>query len=89
MRRLLLYKLTHYPVQTLRLLRRFPRHMRLRDLFYLIVKPSVGKRSGPTSAETMSRAVEHRELKDAAAALTRVPDRMLEEAMRASSAPPN
>ncbi len=84
MRRLLLYKLTHYPLQTMRLLRRFGRYMRLRDIIYLIVKPFLGKRSGPTKAETLSRAVEHQDLKDSAAALTLLPDRMLEEAVAAS-----
>jgi len=84
MRRLFLYKLRHYPLQTFRLLRRFGRYMRMRDIVYLILKPFLGKRSGPTQAETLSRAVEHLEIKDSAAALTLVPDHMLEEAVAAS-----
>ena len=84
MRRLLLYKLTHYPLQTLRLLRRFGRYMRARDIAYLILKPFLGQRHGPTQGEVLSRAVDHRDLKDAAAALTLVPDQVLEGAVAAS-----
>jgi len=73
-RRLFIYKLTHYPVQTFRLLRRFMRFMKFRDVVYLITKPFLGKQSGPTRAETLSRAVEHAEAKDSAAALTRIAD---------------
>jgi radical SAM superfamily enzyme YgiQ (UPF0313 family) len=48
LRRLFVYKLTHYPQQTLRLLRRFLRHMPLRDVVYLIIKPFLGEQKGPT-----------------------------------------
>jgi anaerobic magnesium-protoporphyrin IX monomethyl ester cyclase len=78
LRRLFRYKLMNYPLQTLRLLRRFLRHMPLRDVVYLIVKPFLGKRSGPTKNEVLSRAVEHRALQDTAAAITGVPDDLLE-----------
>jgi radical SAM superfamily enzyme YgiQ (UPF0313 family) len=78
LRRLFRYKLAHYPLQTFRLLRRFMRHMPLRDVIYLIIKPFLGKKHGPTKNEVLSRAVEHRALKDAAAKLTHVPDAMLE-----------
>jgi anaerobic magnesium-protoporphyrin IX monomethyl ester cyclase len=61
-----------------RLLRRFLRFMRLRDVAYLIVKPFLGAQRGPTKAEMLSRAVEHGALKDAAAELTRIADRLLE-----------
>jgi len=74
LRKLFRYKLTHYPVQTFRLLRRFMRYMRLRDVVYLIVKPFLGQTRGPTKNEILSRAVEHIALKDAAAELTTVPD---------------
>ncbi|MBI4516937.1 MAG: B12-binding domain-containing radical SAM protein [Deltaproteobacteria bacterium] len=74
LRRLFGYKLMHYPLQTLRLLRRFTRHMKLRDVGYLIIKPFLGNKSGPTSNEVLSRTVEHGARKDAAAALTQVPD---------------
>ena len=81
LRRLFRYKLTHYPVQTFRLLRRFLRHMPLRDVVYLIAKPFMGKKQGPTKNEVLSRAVEHRTLKDNAAELTTVPDALLEGAI--------
>jgi anaerobic magnesium-protoporphyrin IX monomethyl ester cyclase len=81
LRRLFRYKLMNYPLQTLRLLRRFLRHMPLRDVVYLIVKPFLGKRSGPTKNEVLSRAVEHRVLQDTAAELTGVPDDLLESAI--------
>ena len=72
LRRLFVYKLTHYPLQTLRLLRRFLRHMRFRDVVYLIVKPFLGQGSGPTKTEVLTRTVEHGARKDAAARLTQV-----------------
>lgn len=86
LRRLFAYKLLHYPVQTLRLLRRFMRHMPLRDVIYLITKPFLGKKRGLTRNEILSRAVEHRMLKDAAANLTNVPDAMLENVMAGKDA---
>jgi anaerobic magnesium-protoporphyrin IX monomethyl ester cyclase len=64
-------------VQTLRLLRRFMRHMPLRDVVYLIIKPFLGQKQGPTKNEMLSRAVEHRALKDAAAKFTTLPDELL------------
>jgi len=78
LRRLFIYKLLHYPVQTFRLLRRFFRYMPARDVIYLIIKPFLGKRSGATKAEVISRAVEHGANKDAAALLTQVSDDRLE-----------
>jgi anaerobic magnesium-protoporphyrin IX monomethyl ester cyclase len=86
LRRLFLYKLTHYPVQTFHLLRRFLRYMPVRDVVYLIVKPFLGKRQGSTNAEVLSRAVEHRAVKEAAAALTQVTDATLEHVMNESRA---
>jgi anaerobic magnesium-protoporphyrin IX monomethyl ester cyclase len=74
LRRLFRYKLTHYPIQTLRLLRRFLRHMPLRDVVYLLIKPFLGNKQGPTKNEVLSRTVEHGALKDAAAQLTQVAD---------------
>src|SRR5262249_20893886 len=56
-RRLFAYKLLHYPMQTVRLLRRFLRFMPLRDVVYLIVKPFLGMKKGPTKNEVLSRAV--------------------------------
>lgn len=86
LRRLFAYKLLHYPVQTLRLLRRFMRHMPLRDVVYLIAKPFLGKGRGLTRNEVLSRAVEHQNLKDAAANLTNVPDAMLESVIAGENA---
>jgi radical SAM superfamily enzyme YgiQ (UPF0313 family) len=86
LRRLFLYKLTHYPLQTYRLLRRFLRHMPVRDVVYLIMKPFLGKNKGATKAEVLSRAVEHAEMKDAAAQLTHLADEMLHNVLAASRA---
>ena len=86
LRWLFLYKLTHYPVQTFRLLRRFLRYMPVRDVVYLILKPFLGKRRGATKAEGLSRAVEHGALKEAAAELTQVTDAALEHVMKESRA---
>jgi radical SAM superfamily enzyme YgiQ (UPF0313 family) len=79
LRRLFRYKLAHYPLQSLRLLRRFLRHMPLRSVIHLLIKPFLGKNKGPTKNEILSRAVEHRALKDTAADLTAVPDTLLEQ----------
>lgn len=86
LRRLFLYKLMHYPVQTFRLLRRFLRYMPVRDVAYLILKPFLGKKRGATKAEVLSRAVEHAALKDEAASLTQVADHLLEQVMVESRA---
>lgn len=86
LRRLFLYKLLHYPVQTFRLLRRFLRFMPVRDVVYLIVKPFLGKKKGATKAEVLSRAVEHGAMKDAAANLTQLTDEVLEHVLQESRA---
>lgn len=70
LRRLFIYKLTHYPKQAFTLLRRLFRYMPLRDIVYLIIKPFLGNKKGMTKAEVMSRSVEHQQRKDEAAALT-------------------
>ncbi len=85
-RRLFRYKLTHYPIQVFRLLRRFLRFMPARDVGYLIIKPFLGTKKGATKAETLSRAVEHGALKDQAANLTQVHDDVLAQVMQASRA---
>ena len=85
-RRLFRYKVTHYPIQTFRLLRRFLRYMKWRDVVYLIAKPFVGNKSGPTRNEVLSRAVEHGALKDAAAQLTQLSGAQLDEILQASRA---
>lgn len=89
LRRLFRYKLTHYPLQTLRLLRRFMRYMPLRDVLYLIIKPFLGKKQGLTRNEILSRAVEHGALKDEAANLTKIPDAVLERVVNSAVAPDN
>jgi radical SAM superfamily enzyme YgiQ (UPF0313 family) len=86
LRRLFLYKLLHFPVQTFRLLRRFLRYMPVRDVVYLIIKPFLGKGKGATKAEVLSRAVEHGDLKDAAASFSQVADDMLEQVLQESRA---
>ncbi len=75
---LIRYKLTHYPIQSLQILRRLSKNMRLRDILYLLIKPFLGRKAGATKAEVLSRAVELESLKSAAADLTQVPDEMLE-----------
>ncbi len=74
LRRLFGYKLSHYPLQTLRLLRRFLRHMPARDVLYLLAKPFLGSKSGPTTNEVLSRSVEHAAAKEAAAQHTQRQD---------------
>ena len=82
LKRLILYKFVRFPVQAFRLMRRLARSMPVRDILYMLVKPFLGKTSGQTKAEMLSRAVEHATLMGEAAALTQVPD----EALGASSA---
>jgi len=84
LKRLFVYKLLHYPIQTFRLLRRFLRFMPARDVAYLIIKPFLGKSKGATKAEVLSRAVEHADIKDAAAELTQITDDMLHNVMEES-----
>ncbi len=84
LKRLFLYKLSHYPIQTFRLLRRFLRFMPVRDVAYLIAKPFMGQKKGATKAEVLSRAVEHAEMKDTAAQMTQLTDEMLHEVLEAS-----
>lgn len=84
LKRLFLYKLSRYPIQTFKLLRRFFRYMPVRDVVYLIAKPFMGQRKGATKAEVVSRAVEHAEMKDAAAQFTQLADDMLHDVLEAS-----
>jgi radical SAM superfamily enzyme YgiQ (UPF0313 family)/predicted small metal-binding protein len=86
LKKLFVYKLTHFPLQTYRLLRRFLRFMPARDVIYLIVKPFLGQKKGATKAEVLSRAVEHAEMKDAAAQLTHLSDEMLHNVLEESIA---
>ena len=77
LKRLILYKFIRYPRQAFRLLRRLGRSMPAADILYLLVKPFIGKKSGQTKAEVLSRAIEHDDLMSAAADLTQVPDSSL------------
>jgi radical SAM superfamily enzyme YgiQ (UPF0313 family) len=86
LKRLFLYKLTRYPLQTYRLLRRFLRYMPVRDVVYLILKPFLGRQRGATKAEVLTRAVEHAEMKDAAAELTQLTEEKLQNVLKASRA---
>jgi radical SAM superfamily enzyme YgiQ (UPF0313 family) len=85
LRRLFIHKILHQPVQTYRLLRRFLRYMPARDVLHLLAKPFLGAKKGATKAEVLSRAVEHGEAKDAAAAFTQVADDAHETGRRASA----
>ncbi len=60
--------------------------MPIRDVLYLIAKPFMGKKTGATNAEVVSRAVEHAEAKSAAADLTNLSDEALELAIAGSKA---
>ena len=86
LKRLFVYKLTRYPLQTYRLLRRFLRYMPVRDVVYLIIKPFLGTKKGATKAEVLSRAVEHAEMKDAAAELTQLTEEKLSQVLETSRA---
>ncbi|MBI5410801.1 MAG: B12-binding domain-containing radical SAM protein [Nitrospirae bacterium] len=86
LRKLFIYKVLHYPVQTFRLLRRFLRFMPVRDVVYLIVKPFLGQKKGATKAEVLSRAVEHGAMKDQAANFTQLTDEVLDKVLRESAA---
>ena len=58
--------------------------MPARDVAYLILKPFLGQKKGATKAEVLSRAVEHADMKDAAAQLTRLTDEVLHSVLEAS-----
>ena len=86
LRALFLYKLVHYPLQTFRLIRRFLRYMPAKDVLYLLIKPFMGQKKGATKAEVVSRAVEHADMKDAAADLTQLADEILTRVQEESRA---
>jgi hypothetical protein len=58
--------------------------MPIRDVAYLIMKPFLGQKKGATKAEVLSRAVEHAEMKDAAAQLTQLSDELLHSVVEES-----
>ena len=83
-KRLIIYKFTHYPIATFKLLRHFLRTMSFMDVFRLVASPFLGKTKGATRAEVLSRAVEHQDMKTAAADLTLIADEDLAEAIQGS-----
>jgi radical SAM superfamily enzyme YgiQ (UPF0313 family) len=82
LKRLFIYKFARYPIQTLRLLRRFTRFMKFRDVAHILLKPFMGSDKGATNAELLSRAVEHQQLKDQVGELTRQADDTLAAAVK-------
>jgi radical SAM superfamily enzyme YgiQ (UPF0313 family) len=74
LKRLIIYKFLHFPLQALRLTVRLVRNMPWRNVVLVFVKPFLGKTSGQTNAEVLSRAVERESVMSAAADLTQIPD---------------
>jgi len=86
LKRLIIYKFLHYPLQAIRLMGRLARTMPVRDILWMLVKPFLGKTGGQTKAEALSRAVEHGEAMTAAENLTQVPDEALPRLLASGSA---
>jgi anaerobic magnesium-protoporphyrin IX monomethyl ester cyclase len=74
LKRLIIYKFLHFPLQALRLTARLARNMPWRNVVLVFVKPFLGKKSGQTNAEVLSRVVEREAAMSAAADLTQIPD---------------
>jgi len=74
LKRLIIRKFIFFPRQAFGLTFRLMRNMPWRDVLMFFIKPFLGKKSGATNAEVISRAVEHDELMSAAADFTQVPD---------------
>jgi anaerobic magnesium-protoporphyrin IX monomethyl ester cyclase len=74
LKRLIVYKFLHFPLQAFTLMGRLARSMSVRNILLMLVKPFLGEKKGQTKAETLSRAVEQEEIRSAAADLTQVPD---------------
>jgi radical SAM superfamily enzyme YgiQ (UPF0313 family) len=74
LKRLIIYKFLHFPLQALRLTARLVRNMPWRNVVLVFVKPFLGKTSGQTNAEVLSRAVEREAIMSAAAELTQISD---------------
>jgi radical SAM superfamily enzyme YgiQ (UPF0313 family) len=77
LKRLIIRKFIFFPRQAFGLTFRLMRNMPWRDVLHFFIKPFLGKKSGQTKAEVISRAVEHDELMSAAAEFTEVPDAAL------------
>ena len=84
LKRLIVYKFLHFPVQAFTLMGRLARSMSARDILLMLVKPFLGARKGLTKAEALSRAVESGRGEIDVADLTQIPD----EALAARLAPP-
>ncbi len=74
LKKLIIYKFLHFPKQALTLTFRLIRNMPWRDVVLVFIKPFLGKKSGATKAEVLSRAVERENVMSAAADLTQVPE---------------
>ncbi len=74
LKHLIIYKFLHFPMQALRLTARLVRNMSWQNVLLVFVKPFLGKTSGQTKAEVLSRAVEREAVMSAAADLTQIPD---------------
>ena len=77
LKHLIYYKFTRFPRQAFRLTWRLARNMPWRDVLMFFIKPFLGKKSGQTNAEVLSRAVEREMVMSAAADLTQIPDATL------------
>ncbi len=80
MRRLILYKLLHHPLQISRLLRRLSRNMPLRQVIHLLAKPFLPRKPGATRSEALARAVDEQEMQQAVSDPSGRSDKALEEA---------
>lgn len=87
-RHIVIYKLFRYPLQFFALMWMLFRSMSFRDIFTLVTKPFIGQQSGATKAEKLSRAVEHQQMKTAAADLTQVDDAELAKHFAEAEAKP-
>ncbi len=82
MRRLIRYKFTRYPIQSLKVLRRFTRYMPKADALRLVFKAFLGKKKAAPKAGSASAVMGYEESKKAAAALTQIADDGLDDAVR-------
>jgi hypothetical protein len=84
LKRLIIRKFIFFPRQAFGLTFRLMRNMPWRDVVMFFIKPFLGKKSGATQAEVVSRAVEHEADMSAAADFTQVPDAALTAIARSS-----
>ena len=79
LKKLFWHKVTHFPLQTAKLLWKFSRHMSWMNIAYILFKPFLGKTKGATKNEVLSRSVEHRSVKDAAQDMTLISDEAMKK----------